>query len=74
MMMGLRLPLPLLLQNKYPGRKKILFAKKTYKLGDNPKAWHYFVSNDFTGLVIEGNGATLLCPEANLGFHFNGGR
>lgn len=52
----------------------VVFAKKTYKLGDNPKAWHYFVINDFSDLMIEGNGATLVCSDANLGFHFNGGR
>lgn len=59
---------------KCTGTATVVFAKKIYKLGDNPKAWHYFVMNDFTDLVIEGNGATLLCSDANLGFHFSGGR
>jgi hypothetical protein len=51
-----------------------VFEKKTYKLGDNPTAWHHFPLYDCSDLIIEGNGATLLCSQGNLGFHFNGGR
>ena len=59
---------------KQGGKTKVTFEKKTYLLGDNPKAWHYFVMNDFRDLTIEGNGATLVCSDANLTFHFNGGK
>lgn len=59
---------------KCSGTATVVFEKKTYKLGDNPRSWHHFVINDFADLVIEGSGATLLCAKANLGFHFNGGR
>jgi len=59
---------------KCTGTATVVFEKKIYRLGSNPKVWHHFVMNDFTDLVIEGNGATLLCAKANLGFHFNGGK
>jgi len=59
---------------KQGGKTKVTFEKKTYLLGDNPKAWHYFVMNDFRDLTIEGNGATLVCSDSNLAFHFNGGK
>jgi hypothetical protein len=52
----------------------IVFEKKTYRLGDNPTAWHHFNLLDHEDLVIEGGGASLLCPEGNLAFHFEGGR
>lgn len=52
----------------------VVFEKKTYRLGDNPAAWHYFQMMGHEDLVIDGNGATLLCSDGNLGFHFNGGR
>ena len=56
------------------GPSTVVFEKKTYRLGDNPAAWHYFQMMGHEDLVIEGNGATLLCPEGNLAFHFDGGR
>ncbi|MBT3374428.1 MAG: right-handed parallel beta-helix repeat-containing protein [Lentisphaerae bacterium] len=59
---------------KRGGPATVVFEKKRYLLGDNPKAWHYFVMEDFNDLVIEGNGATLVCSDANLCFHFSGGR
>ena len=52
----------------------VIFENKTYRLGDNPAAWHYFQMVNHEDLVIEGNGATLLCSKGNLAFHFNGGR
>ncbi len=52
----------------------VVFEKKSYRLGDNPAAWHYFQMLGHEDLVIEGNGATLLCGEASLGFYFEGGR
>ena len=52
----------------------VVFEKKTYRLGDNPAAWHYFQIVGHEDLAIEGGGATLLCPEGNLAFHFEGGR
>jgi len=52
----------------------VVFEKKTYRLGDNPAAWHYFQMTGHEDLVIEGNGATLLCSKGNLAFHFDGGR
>ncbi len=52
----------------------MIFEKKIYRLGDNPAAWHYFQMVNQVDLVIEGNGATLLCSKGNLAFHFNGGR
>lgn len=52
----------------------VVLEKKTYRLGHNPKAWHYFQMLGHEDLVIEGNGATLLCPEGNLAFFFDGGR
>jgi len=52
----------------------VVFEKKIYRLGDNPTAWHHFPLQDYSDLVIDGNGATLLCSDGNLGFHFNGGR
>jgi len=55
------------------GRATVVFEEKRYLLGDNPDAWHYFVLEDYEDLVIEGNGATLICLDANLAFHFNGG-
>jgi Periplasmic copper-binding protein (NosD) len=48
----------------------VLFEKKIYRLGDNPTAWHYFQLLGHEDLVIEGGGATLLCPEGNLTFYF----
>lgn len=56
------------------GTAAVVFRKKRYLLGDNPDAWHCFVMEGSRDLVIEGNGATLVCPDTNLGFHFNGGR
>jgi len=56
------------------GGAVVVFEKKTYKLGDNPTAWHHFPLHDYSDLVIDGNGATLLCSHGNLGFHFNGGQ
>ena len=58
---------------KSEGRAAVVFEEKRYLLGDNPTAWHYFVMEGFSDLVIEGNGATLVCSDANLSFHFNGG-
>lgn len=52
----------------------VVFEKKTYRLGGNPTAWHYFQMMGHEDLVIDGNGATLLCPKANLAFFFDGGR
>jgi hypothetical protein len=52
----------------------VVFEKKTYRLGDNPAAWHCFQMVGHEDLVIDGGGATLLCPEGNLAFHFEGGR
>jgi hypothetical protein len=52
----------------------VVFEKKTYWLGDHPTAWHYFQMLGHEDLVIEGGGATLLCPEGILAFHFEGGR
>jgi len=52
----------------------VVFEKKPYRIGDNPAAWHYFQLLDHEDLVIEGNGATLLCGEASLAFYFEGGR
>jgi hypothetical protein len=52
----------------------VVFEKKTYRLGDNPAAWHYFQMTCHHDLVIEGNGATLRCGEGNLAFYFDGGR
>lgn len=52
----------------------VVFEKKAYRLGENPTAWHYFQMQGHEDLVIEGGGATLLCPEGNLAFHFEGGR
>lgn len=56
-----------------PG-SSVAFEPKTYRLGDNPVAWHCFPLIGRRNLVIEGNGATLICPEGNLAFHFEGGR
>lgn len=52
----------------------VLFEKKSYRLGDNPVAWHYFQMLGHEDLVIDGRGATLLCQEGNLAFYFEGGR
>ena len=52
----------------------VIFEKKTYRLGDNPAAWHYFQMVGHEDLVVEGKGATLLCSKGNLSFHFDGGR
>lgn len=52
----------------------VIFENKTYRLGDNPTAWHYFQMVGHEDLVIEGKGATLLTSEGNLSFHFDGGR
>jgi hypothetical protein len=52
----------------------VIFEKKTYRLGDNPTAWHYFQMVGHKELTIEGKGATLLTSERNLAFHFDGGR
>lgn len=52
----------------------VVFEKKLYRLGDNPKSWHYFQMIGHEDLVIEGRGATLLCGEASLAFYFEGGR
>jgi hypothetical protein len=52
----------------------VIFEKKTYRLGDFPTAWHCFPLKGHEDLLIEGNGATLLCPRGNLAFHFDGGR
>ena len=59
---------------KHAGPSAVVFEKKHYLLGDNPNAWHYFVLAGCKDLVIEGNGATLVCSDANLGFHFIGGK
>ena len=56
------------------GGTSVVFEKKTYKLGDNPTAWHYFQLENYSDLLIDGNGATLLCSVGNLGFLFSGGR
>jgi hypothetical protein len=52
----------------------VVFEKKTYHLADNPSAWHCFQLEGHENLTIEGNGATLLCGEGSLAFHFEGGR
>jgi hypothetical protein len=52
----------------------VLFEKKSYRLGDNPAAWHYFQMSGHENLAIEGAGATLLCGEGNLAFYFEDGR
>ena len=52
----------------------VVFEKKTYRLGDNPAAWHRFQMDGHEYLTIDGNGATLLCGEGSLAFHFDGGR
>jgi hypothetical protein len=52
----------------------VIFGKKIYRLGDNPAAWHYFQMSGHEDLVIDGGGATLLCPEGSLAFYFEGGR
>jgi hypothetical protein len=52
----------------------VVFEKKTHHLGDNPAAWHCFQMTGHENLTIEGNGATLLCGERSLAFHFEGGR
>lgn len=52
----------------------VVFERKVYRLGDNPTAWHYFQLLGHEDLVIEGGGATLLCPEGNLAFYFEDGR
>ena len=59
---------------KAGGKTTVILEKKRYLLGDNPKAWHYFVMENFSDLTIEGNGATLVCSDGNLAFHFNGGK
>jgi hypothetical protein len=51
----------------------VVFGKKSYRIGDNPAAWHYFQMLDHEDLVIEGGGATLLCPGGSLAFYFEGG-
>jgi hypothetical protein len=56
------------------GPSTVVLENKIYRLGDNPTAWHYFQLIDHEDLVIEGNGATLLCSEGNLAFFFDGGR
>ncbi len=52
----------------------VVFAPRIYRLGENPMAWHCFQMMGHEDLVIEGHGATLLCPEGNPAFHFDGGR
>lgn len=52
----------------------VVFGEKIYRLGDNPTAWHYFQMSGHEDLVIDGGGATLLCPEGSLAFYFEGGR
>ncbi|MGB1129715.1 MAG: right-handed parallel beta-helix repeat-containing protein, partial [Haloferula sp.] len=52
----------------------VTFENKTYRLGDNPTAWHYFQLEGHEHLTIEGKGATLLTSDRNLAFHFDGGR
>jgi len=52
----------------------VIFENKTYRLGDNPTAWHYFQLKDHEDLTIEGKGATLLTSKGNLAFYFDGGR
>ena len=52
----------------------VVFEKKLYRLGDSQTDWHYFQMLGHEDLVIEGNGATLLCGEASLAFYFAGGR
>ncbi len=56
------------------GPSTVVLEKKTYRLGGNPAAWHYFQMEDHEDLVIEGRGAILHCSEANLAFLFEGGR
>lgn len=55
------------------GAKTVVFEKKTYKIGDNPDAWHYFQMQGYSDLTIDGNGATLSFDNKNLGFLFNRG-
>ena len=38
---------------KSGGKTTVILEKKRYLLGDNPKAWHYFVMENFSDLVIE---------------------
>lgn len=56
-----------------PAQATVVFDRKRYFLGDNPEAWHAFVLQDRSNLVVNGNGATLVCADGNLAFHFNGG-
>lgn len=53
---------------------RVVLEKKIYRLGDDPTAWHCLSLNDHENLIIEGNGATLICGDASLAFHIKGGR
>ena len=52
----------------------VVFERKVYRLGDKPAARHYFQMIGHQDLVIEGEGATLLCGEGSLAFYFEDGR
>ena len=52
----------------------VVFEDKHYLLGDNPDAWHALVLAGFEDLIIEGNGATLLCSKDSLSFYFKDSR
>lgn len=53
---------------------RVVLEKKIYRLGDDPTAWHCLSLIDHENLIIDGNGATLICGEASLAFHIKGGR
>ena len=53
---------------------RVVFEKKIYRLGDHPNAWHCLSLIDHENLIIDGNGATLICGDASLAFHIKGGR
>lgn len=56
------------------GPSSVVLEKKVYRLGDTPAAWHALQMSGHEDLVIDGNGATLLCDPGTLAFCFEGGR
>jgi hypothetical protein len=55
-------------------QSRVVLEKKIYRLGDDPTAWHCLSLIDHENLIIDGNGATLICGNASLAFHIKGGR